>query len=59
MDTSTLISMDTHIYIWKDNVDAFKEVDKKNELVNKLLKVYFEKHKPKNTVSYEPMEASA
>lgn len=39
-----LMYMDMHVYIWKENQEQMKAVEKPNELINKLLKVYFQKH---------------
>lgn len=36
--------MNITIYVWKENEEQLEAVEKKQELINKLLKVYFAKH---------------
>ena len=37
--------MKSTFYVWKENQDAYASVPKKQELINKLLRVYFDKQK--------------
>lgn len=51
----TLIRMSTRItlYIWKENQEQFDSIEHKGQLINKLLKVYFQKHS-KEAIYTEP-----
>lgn len=43
-----LMYMDMHLYIWKENQSDLKDIEEPNALINKLLKIYFEKKRKEN-----------
>ena len=51
--------MDMHIYIRKEWLERFKAEENKSELINKLLKVYYQKQDTKGELVYTKPEVTA